>query len=157
MNIVIVRCDVCREKVAKVDTDTLHLPLTAEQFGKLGSGRIEHPPFRDTEPRWWTCPVCGKRPFNDPTSLMTDTGRISVADKKVEGDGEAMTGTNDDFPEHLTKPPYYDDHKKIFEKMGEAAAETVLNVMKDVALTCPNCGKVCGSKIGLISHIRTHK
>uniref|UniRef100_A0A6M3KFK9 C2H2-type domain-containing protein n=1 Tax=viral metagenome TaxID=1070528 RepID=A0A6M3KFK9_9ZZZZ len=25
------------------------------------------------------------------------------------------------------------------------------------SLTCPECGKVCGSKLGLISHMRTHK
>ena len=74
-------CCVCRTPLGRIDTDTLHLPYTTDQFKPLRTGANQ--PFPDVllSPRDWWCPQCMKRPIENER-VYTDQGWVWA--KKAE-------------------------------------------------------------------------
>ncbi len=131
-------CEICRTPLAMFDPADLSVPLTGAMFKPRFIDRECPPTFHPSVGQEdIVCPQCLRRPFNDPHRLLTSEGWIDVED--AEDDMLHLDG----FPGN-----------------GEAVeeAEPLLIEMQSNSLTCPHCGKVCGSKIGLVSHIRNkHK
>ena len=136
MNIQIIRCMSCREKIGKMDVDTIHLPLDHKQFLALNEG-IKTPFPPDMDPWLWKCPICEMRPYVEQDRWMLDNGYFFIPGKLDLDDGtyvDVKVGPLEVFdPETDLTPP----DKQIF--------------------TCHTCGKVCASRIGLIGHSRKHK
>lgn len=79
------RCDICKEKIGLFDPETLHLPLTSDQFDCLVQAPGHHPPFKPGMTwEWLRCPVCNRRPFNSPDKVLTDQGYVNARDIPVE-------------------------------------------------------------------------
>jgi hypothetical protein len=78
-------CEICREWIGKIDPDTIHLPLTSDQFKPIIDHFSQVPPFHEKLTwEWFQCPVCHKRPFIDPHKLYTERGFIDLPDPVVE-------------------------------------------------------------------------
>jgi hypothetical protein len=131
-------CEICRTPLAMFDPADLSVPLTGAMFKPRFIDRECPPTFHPSVGQEdIVCPQCLRRPFNDPHRLLTMDGWIEIPD--AEDDMLHLDG----FPGN-----------------GEAVeeAEPLLIEMQSNPLACPYCGKVCGSKIGLVSHIRNkHK
>ena len=131
-------CEICRTPLAMFDPADLSVPLTGAMFKPRFIDRECPPTFHPAVGQEdIICPQCLRRPFNDPHRLLTMDGWIEIPD--AEDDMLHLDG----FPGN-----------------GESVeeAEPLLIEMQSNPLACPHCGKVCGSKIGLVSHIRNkHK
>lgn len=131
-------CEICRTPLAMFDPADLSVPLTGAMFKPRFIDRECPPTFHPSVGQEdIICPQCLRRPFNDPHRLLTMDGWIEIPD--AEDDMLHLDG----FPgnSEVTK-----------------GAEPLMIDMQSSDLTCPHCGKVCGSKIGLVSHIRNkHK
>ncbi len=141
-------CEVCREWIGRIDPEKIHLPLTPFMFLPLSDDPMCKPPFlhtKDLEWEYFQCPICKKRPFLDPKRLFIGNGYLDVSEKskqeEVFDNATFMDGSKEIvFPiEILTK-------KEIQERFPSP-----------FICTHPGCGKDCGSNIGRISHMRTHK
>lgn len=123
-------CHVCRTPLGKIDTETLHLPYTPDQFKPIAPGA--NPPYPDILSDWthWWCPQCNNRPMLTD-KVLTEQGWVDARpeeDGLITAMGQKMVG--------IMKDHYQEQNEAI------------------KGLTCPACGKLCGSKIGLISHMR---
>ena len=81
MNIVVIRCMSCREKIGKMDRDTIHLPLDDKQFLALNEG-IKTPFPPDMDPWLWKCPICEMRPYVEQDRWMLDNGYYVIVRKQ---------------------------------------------------------------------------
>lgn len=124
-------CRVCRTPLGRIDTDTIHLPYTTDQFSPIAPGaRV---PFVDIVPDYkdWFCPQCDNRPFGED-KILTEGGWVEV--------------------KRAVEQRFYAE----LEKDAPTIDAAILNRVKS-DLTCPVCGKVCKNRIGLMGHMRSHK
>lgn len=115
-------------EVAIVDAEKLCKPLRADIFQPLDPKHDPSPPFRSDEWRYMLHKACGRYPW--PSVNPED------------GPGQILTDQGMvQIPEAITN------------QVGVTDEAEVQVVSK---LTCPVCGKVCKSPLGLNSHMRSH-
>lgn len=149
-------CEICRTPLAMFDPADLSVPLTGAMFKPRFIDRECPPTFHPSVGQEdIVCPQCLRRPFNDPHRLLTMDGWIDIPD--AEGDILHLDHFNDTKENPYLDPEYKNSLDNI-TKPDSVEAEPLLIEMQSNPLACPYCGKVCGSKIGLVSHIRNrHK
>lgn len=99
------RCEICKEKIGKFDPDLLHVPLTSDQFQCLVEAPSHHPPFKpNLTYEWLRCPVCNRRPFNQPDRVLTDQGYV-IAQAEPEEPQEEDVVTEATPPEEPKGEP----------------------------------------------------
>ena len=133
MRILNFHCEVCREKIGRIDADAIKLPLTPFQFMPLSDDPDCPPPFPyhdGLEWQYFQCPVCKKRPFLDPHKLFLGDGDLYIEDKQEPVEPET--------PEQEEETP-------------------VVPEPEPPTSVCPECGKVLKNQSGLYLHMRSHK
>jgi len=129
-------CEICRTPLAQFDPVDLSVPLTGAMFKPLYLDRECPPTFHPSVTQEdIVCPMCLRRPFNDPHKLLTYEGWHEVKDKVKEIDVDYSTKLNE-----------------IRLKDPSALLDAAQNVL--VPFQCPHCLKVCKSQAGLVAHMR---
>lgn len=125
-----VRCEICNELIGTVDTLLIEAPFTGKDFGSIDPAHGVPQPFHNI--LTWVdmrCPYGPHRPFLSPNRLLLEGGQYL----ELNGRGSPPSPSAEDGVAGLPGPP-------------------------PSALSCPVCGKECGSQIGLVSHMkRKHK
>ena len=128
-------CEICGEKLGVVDPLLIEAPYSGRDFASVDPAHGVPPPFHAIL-TWehMRCPYGPHRPFTSPDRLLLDTGNYLELSGRVS----------------LPPSPAQDgDGAPGLPGPVEPAPST---------LTCPHCGKECGSQIGLVSHMkRKHK
>ncbi len=133
----VVLCEICTERIGTVDADEIRQKgaYTGRDFGSIDPAHGVPPPFHSSL-TWMDmrCPYGPHRPFLTPDRLMLEGGDFLELNGRVAPPSLAVS--DGDRAPGLPEPV-------------ESAPST---------LTCPKCGKECGSQIGLVSHMkRKHK
>lgn len=131
-----IRCEICQELIGTVDPLLISHPYTGKDFFSIDPAHDIPAPFHPIL-TWehMRCPYGPHRPFVSPDRLLLESGEYL----NLNGRGSPPS------------PPAQDE--------GDAPGlpDPVEARTPSSALICPECGKDCGSKIGLVSHMRTHK
>jgi hypothetical protein len=132
-----VRCEICQELFATVDPLLIEAPFSGRDFGSIDPGHGVPPPWHPiltfVDMR---CPYGAHRPFLAPDRLLLETGEY------LELNGRGGSPPSPPAPDEGESPGL----------PGPVEAKAPSS-----SLQCPTCGKECGSPIGLVSHMRTHK
>lgn len=163
--------------------DNLHKPLTADMFRPLRPEHDPSPPFQSDEWRYMLHRACGKYPWpydvdpvSGPSRILTDEGMVDIPSETfkvpVEIVGEFSTISSsslvgiDPSPDEdkWESDRAWDAYEKLMKQgkvpyadRAEKADGIVKLVREQNMPTCGDCGKVCKSNAGLVSHMRTHK
>jgi hypothetical protein len=180
--IVTVRCDVCHNKVARIDTETIATPLKGYMFSSIDPARGYPDPW---DPRAdWTyldCPYGPHRAFNYKNKLMLEDRNILEVTRHVEEVKEVEPEVKEEpkvpvyRPEEkvvgvpketYTLPPLGAKLPKIpqpvkpkpkVEKKTKPKKDKKVKPMKEKrVLVCKVCQKECKNALGLHSHMRSH-
>lgn len=151
-------CHVCETPLGKIDTETIHLPYTPDQFLPIAPGA--NPPYPAILSDWtmWWCPQCNNRPML-ADRVRTSEGWVDVA----AFDSRHIGSSFDEYlqGEQRGKPVELEPEDFVVETHDTTINVPMTEEQKKNAtilgFTCTKCGKVCKNKIGLMGHMRSHK